>query len=75
MKISEFRRAVDDEFGPVQGRVLVNELVVDELDGRTATAALAQGVSTSDVWIALCRANDVPRERWHGRGRPAASRG
>lgn len=75
MKISEFRLAVDDEFGPVQGRVLVNELIVDELDGTTAATALARGVPTGEVWIALCRANDVPHERWHGRGRPTASRG
>jgi hypothetical protein len=50
--------------------VLVGELVIDELGGRTAEQALAAGVPTGDVWLALCRANDVPRDRWHGRGRP-----
>lgn len=74
MKVSEFRLAVDEEFGEVQGRVLVNELVVDELGGRTAGQALGAGVPAGDVWVALCRANDVPRERWHGRGRPVSSR-
>jgi hypothetical protein len=72
MKVSEFRRAVDDEFGEAQGRVLVNELVIDALGGRTAQRALDEGVPTVDVWIALCRANDVPPERWHGRGREVA---
>jgi hypothetical protein len=70
MKVSEFRLAVDEEFGEMQGRVLVRELVLDDLGGRTAAQALAAGVPTADIWTALCRANDVPRERWHGRGRP-----
>ena len=73
MKVSEFRLAVDEEFGGRLGRVLVHELVIDELGGRTAEQALAGGVATGDVWSALCRANDVPRERWHGRGRPVRS--
>ena len=70
MKVSEFRLAVDEEFGDLQGRVLVKELVVDELGGRTAEEALAAGVPTRDIWVALCRANEVPHDRWHGRGRP-----
>ena len=73
MKVSEFRLAVDEEFGEVQGRVLVKSLVIDELGGRTAEEAMAAGVPTADVWLALCRANEVPRERWHGRGRPVRS--
>ena len=68
MKVSEFRRAVDEEFGETHGRVLTRELVLDELGGRTAERALAEGEPTGRVWLALCRANDVPRERWHGRG-------
>ncbi|HEY8317962.1 MAG TPA: DUF3046 domain-containing protein [Amnibacterium sp.] len=72
MKISEFRRAVDEEFGETHGRVLVNELVIDVLDGRTAARALDEGVPAADVWGALCKANDVPPERWHGRGREVA---
>lgn len=73
MKVSEFRRAVDEEFGEVQGRVLVSELVLDVLDGRTAQQAIAAGIPVGDVWLALCRANDVPPQRWHGRGRPVPS--
>jgi hypothetical protein len=73
VKVSEFRRAVDEEFGETHGRVLVSELVVDELGGRTAEEALAAGVPAADIWVALCRANEVPPERWHGRGRPVRS--
>ncbi|MDH2444995.1 DUF3046 domain-containing protein [Amnibacterium sp. CER49] len=74
MKVSEFRRAVDEEFGEAQGRVLTNELVIDDLGGRTAQQALDAGVPTAQVWLALCDANDVPEERRHGRGLPARSR-
>jgi hypothetical protein len=70
VKVSEFRLAVDEEFGEALGRVLVHELVLDEVGGRTAERALADGVPAGEVWLALCRANQVPRERWHGRGRP-----
>jgi hypothetical protein len=73
MKVSEFRLAVDEEFGEVQGRVLVGELVLDDVGGRTAQQALDAGVPTAEVWTALCRANEVPRDRWHGRGRPVRS--
>jgi hypothetical protein len=73
VKVSEFRRAVDEEFGEIQGRVLVSELVLDELDGRTAQQAVDAGVPVGDVWLALCRANEVPPQRWHGRGRPVPS--
>ena len=68
MKVSEFRRAVDEEFGETQGRVLTRELVLDDLGGRTAEGALSAGEPAARVWLALCRANDVPQERWHGRG-------
>jgi hypothetical protein len=74
MKVSEFRRAVEEEFGEAQGRVLVNQLVIDDLGGRTAARALDDGVPIGRVWLALCRANDVPESRRHGRGLPARSR-
>ena len=74
MKVSEFRRAVAEEFGDTHGRVLARDLVIDELDGRTADAALADGVRVDEVWVALCRANDVPPVRWHGRGLPERGR-
>lgn len=67
MKVSEFHRAVADEFGAF-GRVLVRDTVLVALGNRTADAALAAGVPAREVWLALCRAQDVPRERWHGAG-------
>lgn len=69
MRISEFQLAVAEEFGASYGGVLIRDLVLAELDGQTAEVALASGVAPSSVWLALCRAADVPRNRWHGRGR------
>jgi uroporphyrinogen-III synthase len=69
VKVSEFHRAVADEFGPF-GRVLVRDTVVVALGNRTAEAALEAGVPAREVWLALCRAEGVPPSRWYGVGRP-----
>lgn len=69
MKLSEFRIAVDEEFGPGYGSVVVNDLVLAPVGGRTAREALAAGVPPREVWLALCEATDVPPARWHGVGR------
>jgi len=73
LKISEFARAVDDEFGAF-GRVLLRDTVIVELDNRTPEQALAAGVPARDVWIALCDVEEVPRDRRHGAGRPDPAR-
>ncbi|GAA1747399.1 DUF3046 domain-containing protein [Agromyces humatus] len=70
MKLSEFQIAVDAEFGAGYGGVVVNDLVLATLGGRTAREALAAGVRPREVWFALCDATDVPEERRHGAGRP-----
>jgi hypothetical protein len=69
MKLSEFRIAVDEEFGPGYGSVVVNDLVLAPIGGRTAREALAAGVPPREVWLALCEATDVPPTRRHGVGR------
>ncbi len=67
MRRSEFRTAVADEFGP-RATWIVADLVLGDLGGVTANEALARGVDAGEVWLALCRAAEVPRERWHGAG-------
>lgn len=67
MRLREFRRAVVDEFGD-RGAVLTADLVLGELGGRTADEALAAGMDAETVWVALCRATDVPQHRRHGVG-------
>lgn len=70
MRLSEFWYAVGAEFGDAYGRVLADDLVISELGERTAVAALKGGVPARTVWLALCRASDVPESRWHGAGLP-----
>jgi hypothetical protein len=68
MRRSEFLRAVDAEFG-ARGSSLVSDLVLTQLGGSTAEAALDDGVAPRDIWLALCVEADVPLERRHGAGR------
>ena len=74
MKLSEFQAAVAQEFGDF-GRVLRKDTVIVELGNRTPDEALAAGVPARDVWLALCRVQEVPPQRWHGAGRPNPPRG
>jgi hypothetical protein len=68
MRLSEFRRAVAEEFGEAYGNALVRDLVLDELGDLTAEQAIAAGLRVREIWLALCRANDVPANRWYGTG-------
>ncbi len=67
MRLSEFGRAVDAEFG-ARGGFLVADLVLEPLGYRTAADALRDGVQPREVWLALCAATDVPMARRHGVG-------
>lgn len=68
MKLTEFRRAVEHEFGRM-GTVLLRDTVIVALGNRTPEEALAAGMPARDVWLALCRSEDVPPSRWYGAGR------
>ena len=74
MKLTEFRRAVTQEFGAGFGTVLTRDTVIPELGNRTADEALAAGIAVREVWLALCRTQEVPPERWHGAGLPTPRR-
>jgi len=68
MRVSEFWLAVSDEFGEAYGRVLTRDLVLGDIGGLTAVQGIAGGVRTREIWLALCRASDVPESRWYGVG-------
>jgi hypothetical protein len=68
MRLSEFRTAVRDEFGISYGQTLTRDLVLDELGDLTAEQAIAKGLQAREIWLALCRATDVPESRWYGVG-------
>ncbi|HET6241810.1 MAG TPA: DUF3046 domain-containing protein [Arthrobacter sp.] len=67
MRISDFWRLMDDEFGAGYSRVLSSTLVLAGVGGRTADQALDAGVPPRQVWLALCEVQDVPPERRLGR--------
>ena len=67
MRISDFWRLMDDEFGAGYSRVLSSSLVLAGVGGRTADQALSAGVPPKQVWLALCEVQDVPPERRLGR--------
>ncbi|MFB9818270.1 MULTISPECIES: DUF3046 domain-containing protein [Arthrobacter] len=75
MRISDFWRLMDDEFGAGYSRVLSSSLVLAGVGGRTANDALAAGYSPRDVWLALCDVQDVPPERRLGRDVKPADKG
>ncbi|MBO3096141.1 DUF3046 domain-containing protein [Cellulomonas dongxiuzhuiae] len=65
MRNRELADLVADVLGPVEGRLLLEELVLGALGDRTGAAALADGVEPRDVWHALCDALGVPESaRW-----------
>lgn len=65
MRNRELADLVADVLGPVQGRLLLEELVLSELGDRTGAAALADGEEPRVVWHALCDAVGVPESaRW-----------
>ena len=68
MKLSEFWLAISDEFGEAYGRVITHDLVLGSIGGLTAEQAIAAGVNTREIWLALCKAADVPANRWYGVG-------
>ncbi|GAA4423630.1 hypothetical protein GCM10023169_19520 [Georgenia halophila] len=54
MKHSEFWQVLDETFGPGYGRSVAEDLVLPGAGGRTAAAALAEGVPPRQVWDAVC---------------------
>jgi Protein of unknown function (DUF3046) len=67
VRISDYWRLMDDEFGAGYSRVLSSTLVLAGVGGRTADEALRAGVSPRNVWLAMCEVQDVPAERRLGR--------
>ena len=74
MKHSDFRRMMDDEFGPANAGVIASTLVLPTLD-LTADAALRAGHSPRTVWLDVCDLQGVPPERRLGADRPIRETG
>lgn len=69
MRLSEFQRLMDEEFGPANAGVIASSLVLPTLD-TTAERALAAGWDPRRVWLDVCDLQGVPLERRLGRDIP-----
>jgi Protein of unknown function (DUF3046). len=67
VRLSDFWRLMDDEFGAGYSRVLASELVLSDLGDQSAQQALSSGTEPRRVWLAICEKQDVPDERRLGR--------
>lgn len=67
MRLSEFRRAVEEEFGEAYAGVVLRDHWLTGLSA-TADEALERGVPARAVWLALCEEFQIPEPRRHGRG-------
>lgn len=64
MKLTEFWARMEQHLGRVYARVWADEHVVGELDHRTVSQALADGVAAKTVWRAVWSELELPdRER------------
>ncbi|QCU78498.1 DUF3046 domain-containing protein [Citricoccus sp. SGAir0253] len=69
MRLSEFRRLMDEEFGPANAGMIAASLVLPTL-GTTADSALDAGWDPRRVWLDVCELQGVPEERRLGRDIP-----
>lgn len=65
MRLSQFHELMADEFGP-QSEAIIRDLALLELGDKTAKVLLAAGEEPREIWLAICRAQQVPKERWMG---------
>ncbi len=61
---------MDDEFSQAYSRVLARDLVLGGVGGNTASEALKAGYDPKEIWLEVCRVQDVPPARWLGRDMP-----
>lgn len=64
---------MNDEFGP-HSQTLLKDLRLIEFEDLTAEQLLAKGIDPAGIWQAICRAQDVPKERWSGLDKKAKKR-
>lgn len=63
MRITVFRSMMAREFGEIRAEMLARDHVFSSLGNRTVDQALDAGVSTKEIWRAVCDAFEVPAER------------
>ena len=64
MRLTEFHELITRQFGETYGASVLSDHVLSALGGRTAEAAIEEGMEPRAVWRALCADFDVPRDQW-----------
>jgi hypothetical protein len=67
LKLSQFHELINDEFGAGFSGVIASDTRLTELRDATPNELLSQGEDPREVWLAICRHLDVPKERWQGK--------
>jgi Protein of unknown function (DUF3046) len=60
VRLTEFWRRMNTQFGEVYAQSVAKDFVFDKLGGRTVERALADGVDAKVVWQAVCDTFKVP---------------
>ena len=66
MRLSQFHELMADEFGKLHSEVIIRDFALLELGDQTAATLLAKGEEPKEIWLAICRAQGVPKQRWSG---------
>jgi len=66
VRLSDFQTLMANEFGAAYAAVLLRDLALIELGDLTGQKALDAGFDPREVWESICKAQNVPKERWHG---------
>ena len=64
VRLTEFTELMHTQFGVQTADSILTDHVLTEFAGRTGAQAIEDGHDPRDVWVAICRDFDVPRERW-----------
>lgn len=67
MTLSRFYELLEDEFGAGFSNVVLNDTRLTNLKDLTPAQLIAQGYDTKELWLEICRAMEVPKERWYGK--------
>jgi hypothetical protein len=63
MRITVFRRMMNDEFGEMRAATISADHMFAALGGVTVDGAIEQGVDPRVIWQAVCHEFDVPESR------------
>ncbi|MDS1112854.1 DUF3046 domain-containing protein [Gordonia westfalica] len=64
MRLTEFTELMTTEFGVSRADSILVDHVLTEFGGRSGAQAIDDGIDPREVWVAICRDFDVPRQRW-----------